>query len=190
MSARQQLATEAQMGYINGLVKRLKNVLRDDDETATQLDEAAHATLSKRDASDLIQAMIGALDRIGEPQPREVENGVKRATATKLPSPGEIAYRRRLEEAEAARARYNDSQLAQFGGKNERPEPDGDAVLKIWKRFPNQAVERYWVDVLHGWRWRCHHPSHKDPVNGGSQLGRDQTIANAQAHWEKRHGGH
>lgn len=198
MTARQAPATGPQVGYIMSLTRQLKGLLEDGDEIADKLVNAAEGEISKQEASDLIEALIGAVNKMGG------KTGNVRPIRRVAYNP----YREEEEEADREQAKweqmrtedctrrdvYRAEQLRQFGGLNERPAPEGGSYLKVWKKFPNAMSPQSWGSQIEtGWRWECRHPSHQgkrgghDVVSGGSQRGRHFTMINAFAHLKKFH---
>jgi hypothetical protein len=191
MSARwREPATDPQLDYIKGLTHQLRELLANSGDIAKKLEQAAATTLTKRDASDLIEALKGALAELrGEQLDDNVVPLVSRSKKTETPA--DVKRRRYLEERDA----YDNKQLELHGGEHHREPPEGRGrYMKIWKERPNRSGA-YWNPIVYGWSWECAHPSHTDTVHGtrkgvirgGSQHGYEITVANAQRHWVKYH---
>jgi hypothetical protein len=186
-------ATKRQMDYVQGLVAQLRRILDDGTDIADKLDQASHATLSKKDAHDLIDALKGALAELrGDGPPDGATNVVE--FPTPAPSPKLTPHEERMRQLRERELALKKRQDAWFGNEERRAAPPGERYIKVWQESRNRVGYRFREpDVLSGWVWECRHPSHVDGrsrsgrVRGGSQLGRATTMNNALLHWSKYH---
>lgn len=207
MGRKSEPATERQMGYLESLVRRLSNLLDEGDDIVEDLQSASASSLSKSDASRLIDTLIRTLDRLGSPQsnvtPLRAEN-----TQSSYFVEQEDEYARmqraRKEQIKLEMKAYDAAQLTQFNDEGHDPEresPEGmGRHIKVWKRKINHAYQSYpgsRVEIAYGWVWTCTHPSHigkggpgskSGVVYGGSiKTGFQGSIEGAERHWRKFH---
>jgi hypothetical protein len=197
VNARPAPATGPQVGYILSLTQRLKGLLEDGDELAQRLEKAAEGEISKQDASGLIEVLIDAVRKLGgtvhttptsfQPPPQTPRMTVTNYTAQSQKA-ASLEHRARHLQWLKEREAFHDAQAPQFGDFQERPPPGGSNYMKVWKKKRNQLLPEHWgPPIEYGWAWECTHPSHAHRVRGGSHLGRNATLANAQLHWNKYH---
>lgn len=183
-------ASEKQVNYLKVLVHKLRDLTDGQNEIADKIDDAAGSMLSKRDASDLIEALIASVEALGG----KIRKTPKEWSPQKQADPPNvIAARRAREAADIARQAWNKKQIEIFGGEGPRPPPAGNAPMKIWQERAPYDNGRYYDRIDYRWVWVCSHEDHKHVngrygvVKGGSHRGRDVTFANALTHWKKYH---
>jgi hypothetical protein len=190
-------ATGPQLGYVIGLSRQLRQLLEQQgqaDESARlhqQLEAAQHETISKQDASRLIDTLIKAVEALGgDASPRRSANVV---------SMQDSAATRQRERWEAQRAQakaYETKEISTgaFNGARDRePFENVRTNMTVWKRKPNKLAWSYASEpeIEHGWTWVCTHPDHagrgSGKVQGGSYLGWRATLERAYVHYRKYH---
>lgn len=180
-----QPASERQMNYVDSLVRRLTDLLDAGSDIAEDLQTASHSSLSKQDASRLIDTLIRTLDRLGQPQDNVTP--IRPKPKTKDPDYTDV-----LKERQQQQQNFYDAQKDQFGDLRERPVPEGrNSYIKIWKKKPNSLSMRYGKrEIFYGWAWECTHPVHRTKVVGGTvREGLPGCIASVDRHIAKYHAG-
>ena len=182
------------MRYIDSLVSQLRELLDESDAVAQELEGLTASSLTKVQASDLIDVLKRSLAAATAAGGAEAVPAPRKVVAINEAARRVEADRTRKAKAArdgfvAAKAAYDEEQRRQFGGLTQRTAPDNGRPMAIWKRYPNHLMESYWDrgEVAYGWAWTCRHDDHSWPVTGGSHLGLEQTRENAQRHWEKYH---
>lgn len=186
-------ASEKQINFLRVLADKLRRLTEDQGEIADQIDAASESVLSKKDASDLIEALIASVRALGgEVKTSAIPKPVRKTEAV-AETPQQIAHRRERELHLARVAAWNDMQIRLHGGPGRKPPPPGNAPMKIWHERPDYNNGRYYDPIEYGWVWQCSHPDHQGVnkrygvIRGGSFRGRDATIENAKTHWKKFH---
>lgn len=186
-------ASEKQINFLRVLADKLRALTEDQGEIADKIDEASASVLSKKDASDLIEALIASIRALGGEVKTSAMPKPVRKTEAIAETPQQIAHRRERELHHARVAAWNDMQIKLHGGPGRKPPPAGNAPMKIWHERPDFNNGRYYNPIESGWAWQCSHPDHRSVngrygvIRGGSKLGRDVTIQNAMDHWNKYH---
>jgi hypothetical protein len=171
------------MNYVDALVRRLTDLLDEGSDIAEDLQAASHSSLSKKDASRLIDTLIRTLDRLGQPQDNVTPLRPKDEKKKEL-TPYQIMQR----EADV----FYEAQKTQFGESRERPVPEGSGkYIKVWKKKPNSLSVRYGkTEIFYGWAWECTHPVHRTKVVGGPvKGGQSACIESVGRHIAKYHAG-
>lgn len=199
-------ATDKQLGYLKALHRRLSELLVElDREGLPSLPVEPEATLTRSDASDLIEVMKAALERLtSDPRPApkpEVFAGYEQTVADLGPTE---AARLADPVKEGEDLTYDERELLVFSerfGTELRAEPpeQGKQWITVWKRSPNRLVrprylyERKRERIEYGWAWICRHPDHVTndgrprPVRGLVGTGWTQCMRNAAVHYYKFH---